>query len=146
VKRAVVDPSVLVSAFVGNPDAGPGQLVAAWRDHRFVMVVSPQLLAELSEVLARPKFTRWAGEDRGVAYVAAFAAQSERHADPQDDAGGHVRDADDDYLVALARAASVDAIVSLDRDLLDEPLDRIEVMDPARFLSMLDGRWRRTPG
>lgn len=136
-KRAVVDPSVLVSAFVGNPDAGPGQLVAAWRDHRFVMVVSPQLLAELGGVLARPKFVRWTGNDRGTAYVAAFAAQSERHADRDDDAGGHVRDADDDYLVALARVAKVDAIVSLDRDLLDAQLDGITVTDPVRFLATL---------
>jgi putative PIN family toxin of toxin-antitoxin system len=133
VKRAAVDPSVLVSAFIGNPNAGPGQLVAAWREHRFVMVVSPQLVAELSEVLARPKFARWSSDDRDVAYVAAFAAQSEHHPDP-DDAGGHVRDPDDDYLVALARIAKVDAIVSLDNDLLDASLDGIAVMDPFRFL------------
>jgi putative PIN family toxin of toxin-antitoxin system len=137
VKRAVVDPSVLVSAFLGSPDAGPGQLVAAWQDHRFVMVVSPQLLAELGDVLARPKFQRWASNDRGDAYVAAFAAQGEHHADPEDDPGGHVRDADDDYLVALAQIARVDAIVSLDRDLLDAGLDRLAVVDPARFLSSL---------
>jgi hypothetical protein len=36
VTRAVVDPSVLVSAFLGNPEAGPGQLITAWRDDRFV--------------------------------------------------------------------------------------------------------------
>jgi putative PIN family toxin of toxin-antitoxin system len=137
VKRAVVDPSVLVSAFLGSPAAGPGQLVAAWRDYRFVMILSPQLLAELGEVLARPKFERWAGEERGTAYVAAFAAQSELHADPEDDDGGHVRDADDDYLVALARAATVDAIISLDRDLLDAQLADLAVMDPARFLADL---------
>jgi putative PIN family toxin of toxin-antitoxin system len=137
VKRAVVDPSVLVSAFVGNPDAGPGQLVAAWRDHRFVMVVSPRLLAELGQVLARPKFQRWAREDRGPAYVAAFAAQGEHHADPEEDGGGHVRDVDDDYLFALAQIARVDSIVSLDRDLLDAGLDWIAVVDPARFLSSL---------
>ncbi len=136
-KRGVVDPSVLVSAFIGNPDAGPGQLVAAWREHRFVMVVSPQLLAELGDVLARPKFQRWAGDDRGTAYVAAFAAQGEHHTDPEDDTGGHVRDADDDYLVALAQTAKVDAIVSLDRDLLDAQLDRIAVVDPVRFLRSL---------
>jgi uncharacterized protein len=111
--------------------------VAAWRDHRFVMVLSPHLLAELGEVLERPKFERWAGDDRGAAYVAAFAAQSEHHADPQDDAGGHVRDADDDYLVALARATKADMIVSLDRDLLDAQLDGLAVTDPVRFLASL---------
>jgi hypothetical protein len=54
--RAVVDPSVLVSAFIGDPAAGPGQLVEAWCDRRFALVVSPLLLAELDEVLLRPKF------------------------------------------------------------------------------------------
>ena len=100
------------------------------------MVVSPQLIAELAEVLARPKFARWSRDDRDIAYVAAFAAQSEHHHDP-DDAGGHVRDPDDDYLVALARTAKVDAIISLDNDLLDASLDGIAVMDPLRFLERL---------
>jgi putative PIN family toxin of toxin-antitoxin system len=136
VKRAVVDPSVLISAFVGSPEAGPAQLVAAWGDERFVMVVSPRLLAELDGVLSRPKFAHRTGHQRGAAYVAAFAARSEHHSDP-DDAGGHVRDADDDYLVALARAAKVDAIVSLDRDLLDAQLDGLAVTDPLRFLASL---------
>ena len=49
--------SVFVSAFIGKPDAGPGRLVEAWRNRRFVLVVSPLLLAEL---LSRPKFARWA--------------------------------------------------------------------------------------
>lgn len=53
--RAVVDTSVLVSAFVGDPMAGPGRLVEAWRDQRFVLVVSPGLFAELDDVLAGPK-------------------------------------------------------------------------------------------
>jgi putative PIN family toxin of toxin-antitoxin system len=136
VKRAVVDPSVLISAFVGNPDAGPAQLVVAWGEELFTMVVSPRLLAELDGVLSRPKFAHRTRHKRGEAYVAAFAARSEHHPDP-DDAGGHVRDANDDYLVALARTATVDAIVSLDRDLLDAQLDGIAVMDPARFLASL---------
>lgn len=134
--RAVVDPSVLVSAFLGNPDAGPGQLVAAWRDDRFVLVVSPLLLAELSEVLARPKFTRWASDGRAEAYVGAFAAHSERHPD-SDDAAGSVRDPDDDYLIALTRTSKADALVSLDRDLLDAPIDNLLILDPFPFLAEL---------
>lgn len=135
-KRAVVDPSVLISAFVGNPDAGPARLVAAWEEQRFVMVVSPRLLVELDGVLSRPKFAHRTRQQRGAAYVASFAARSEHHPDPDDD-GGHVRDTDDDYLVALARAATVDAIISLDRDLLDAELAGLVVMDPARCVASL---------
>jgi hypothetical protein len=69
VTTAVVDPSVLVSAFLGRPDAAPGRLVSAWRDGHFTMIVCPLLLDELADVLARPKFERWASGDCGLAYV-----------------------------------------------------------------------------
>lgn len=135
--RAVVDPSVFVSAFIGNPDAGPGRLVDAWRDRRFILIVSPLLLAELGEVLSRPKFARWADDGRGDAYVAGFDARSEHRTDPPPSPSLGVRDPDDDYLVALMHATQADVLVSLDRDLLDAQLDDITVVDPAVFVGRL---------
>jgi len=82
--RAVVDTSVLVSAFIGRADAAPAQVVQAARDGRLLVVVSPQLIAELRGVLARPKFTRWAGDGRGDAFAAGLAAIAEHHADESD--------------------------------------------------------------
>jgi putative PIN family toxin of toxin-antitoxin system len=137
VTRAVVDTSVLVSAFVGDPVAGPAQLVDAWREQRFVLVVSPLLLAELGEVLARPKLKRWSADGRGQAYADGFAARSEQHPDPQLSLPSEVRDPDDDYLVALMRSSEADVLVSLDRDLLDAQLANITVLDPAKFLDRL---------
>ncbi len=135
--RAVVDTSVLVSAFVGDPAAGPAQLVDAWREQRFVLVVSPLLLAELGEVLARPKLKRWSADGRGQAYADGFAARSEQHPDPQRSSPSEVRDPDDDYLVTLMRSSEADVLVSLDRDLLDAQLANITVLDPAKFLDRL---------
>jgi putative PIN family toxin of toxin-antitoxin system len=137
VTRAVVDTSVLVSAFVGDPAAGPAQLVDAWREQRFVLVVSPLLLVELGEVLARPKLQRWSAEGRGQAYADGFAARSEQHSDPQSSSPSEVRDPDDDYLVLLMRSSKADVLVSLDRDLLDAQLANITVLDPAKFLDRL---------
>jgi uncharacterized protein len=134
--RAVVDTSVFVSAFIGRPAAAPSQVVAAWRDRRFVLVVSPRLLEELSEVLRRPKFDRWSGDGRGEAYAAAFAARAELHSDPP--ARAATRDPDDDYLVALARSSRADMIVSVDLDLLDAHLSDVAVVSPAEFLARLD--------
>jgi len=137
VTRAVVDTSVLVSALIGDPDAGSGRLVDAWREQRFVLVVSPKLLAELREVLARPKLERWAGDGRGQAYVEAFVARSEEHVDPPRSSSEGVRDPDDDYLVDLTRASGAEVLVSLDRDLLDAQLSDVTVLDPAKFLARL---------
>jgi putative PIN family toxin of toxin-antitoxin system len=134
--RAVVDTSVLISAFVGEPTAGPGRLVEAWRDQRFVLVASPGLFAELDDVLARPKLERWASDGRGQAYVDGFRARCEQHADSADPPP-MVRDAADDYLVALVRSSAADVLVSLDRDLLDASLPDLTVLDPAQFLGRL---------
>lgn len=134
--RAVVDSSVLASAFIGNPDARPSRLVTARSEHHFVLIACPELLAELRDVLARPKFARWSADGRAVAYVAAFAAASDRHPDPTE-ATASVRGPADDYLVAFAREADVDALVSLDRDLLDAGLTDIAIERPAAFLGRL---------
>lgn len=130
--RAVIDTSVLVSAFIGHPDAAPSQVVAAWRDRRITFVASPRLLHELTEVLARPKFARWSAEGRGAAYAAAFGVRAEIHADVS--APAATRDPDDDYLIGLARSAGADLIVSVDRDLLDAHTD-VPVLGPADFLA-----------
>ncbi|MHB1537555.1 MAG: putative toxin-antitoxin system toxin component, PIN family [Solirubrobacteraceae bacterium] len=134
--RAVVDSSVLVSAFIGDPEAGPGRLITAWRDRRFVIVVSPLLLDELTDVLGRPKFERWSSQGRGRAYIAALRARSELRSDVPPAQPIEVRDPDDHYLVALSREAEVDYLVSVDRDLLDAELD-LPVVDPAMFVAGL---------
>jgi putative PIN family toxin of toxin-antitoxin system len=134
--RAVVDPSVLVSAFIGNPDAGPGRLITAWRDRRFVLVVSPLLLDELTDVLGRAKFDRWSSQGRASAYIAALRARSELRSDVPSAKRIEVRDPDDHYLVALCREATADYLVSVDRDLLDAELD-LPVVDPAVFVAGL---------
>lgn len=136
--RAVVDPSVLVSAFIGDPEAGPGRLVEAWSNRRFVLIVSPLLLDELGEVLSRPKFARWAADGRGAAYVAGLSARSEHQPDPVDAPSSGVRDPGDDYLIALMLATRADVLVSLDRDLLDARLNGITVIDPAAFVGRLE--------
>ncbi|MBB4665057.1 hypothetical protein [Conexibacter arvalis] len=47
------------------------------------------------------------------------------------------RDPADDYLVALARAQQVDAIVSGDRDLVEAGIERPPVQRPADFIGLL---------
>jgi len=89
------------------------------------MIVSPLLIEEISEVLTRPKFTRWADQGRGAAYVAAFAVRSEFHADPAIGPDPNLRDPEDEYLLALARSANADVLVSVDRDLLDAQITRV---------------------
>lgn len=51
--RAVLDTNVFVSG-LKNRKTPPGQILQLWRKNQFTVITSPQLLAEIHEVLMRP--------------------------------------------------------------------------------------------
>lgn len=134
--RAVVDPGVLISAFISPSGLAPDRIVRAWRNGEFELLVSPKLIAELAEVLARPKFERQAAGGRAEAFVGAIAGGALLLNDPETRPRVS-RDPDDDYLFALARAGRADLIVSGDSHLTE--LDQVEppVLTPRELVDRL---------
>jgi putative PIN family toxin of toxin-antitoxin system len=94
----------------------PGSVVRAGTVQ---LIVSPRLLAELAGVLEREKFRRYVSLEEARQFVSEVTDLADAHADPEV-APKATRDPDDDYLVALARAAGTEAIVSGDADLTDQ--------------------------
>ncbi len=135
-KRAVLDPNVLVSAFISQRGGSPDRIVRAWREGAFELVVSPQLIAELTDVLARPKFRLQASEGRAEAYIAALAGDAVTVADPPDPPAVSP-DSADDYLIALAQAARADVIVSGDSHLTELADLTPPVVTPREFVAQL---------
>jgi uncharacterized protein len=108
----------------------------AWLDRRaFELIVCPQLLSELEEVLARPKF-ELLSRAVVVQLVERLSTEGELTEDPMADPGA-TPDPDDDYLVALARQAGADCVVSGDPHLKQAALTDMEVLTPAEFLDRL---------
>jgi uncharacterized protein len=132
----VLDSNVLVSAFISQRGATPDRIVRAWREGAFELIVSPKLVAELTDVLGRPKFNAQAGDGRATAFVAALASDA-LWADDPPDPPSVVADPDDDYLLALAEVAGADAIVSGDRHLTGLDDLTTPVMTPRQFFEML---------
>ena len=112
--------------------------MAAWVDARFELVVSAALLDELAGVLARPKFRRWISPAIVREFIDGLADDALIIDDPPALAGISP-DPDDDYLIALARAANADYLVSGDRHLLELEAADPPVLTPHQFLDMLDG-------
>ena len=131
--RAVVDVNVLVSAMI-SPAGAPARILREWQAGAFELIVSPQLLAELERVLARPKVVaRAAGAAAAtVPLIKAGAALVE---DPPAErlVPG---DPGDDYLVALARTGRAHVIVTGDAHLLEADLRPLAVA-PREFLARL---------
>lgn len=134
--RAVLDCNVLISARL-SPLGASAQLLRAAADERFELIVSPELLGELSEVLARERFRRWFTADEADAFVEVLRSVAIVVDDPPA-VTGLTPDPDDDYLVALARSADADYLVSGDRHLTQLSDPTPPVLAPRAFLDLLD--------
>lgn len=135
--RAVADVNVLVSA-ARTPGGLCGRLLEAAVDGRWQPVVSDLLLGELEEVLLRPAFKDVLGQDAIDRFLEDLREIAEWAQDPERPDVSLPRDPDDEYLLALARSAEVDVLVSGDRDLteIDDPDPPIET--PAEFSKRLE--------
>jgi len=136
VTRVVVDPGVFISGLIGARGGAPDLVVRAFVEDQIEVVASPALLDELGQVLRRPKFRKYV--DEGTARE--FVERVRRHATLVEDPANQpavTRDRKDDYLVALARAERVDAIVSGDRDLGEADLTDPVVWTPRQLAEHL---------
>ena len=132
----VIDPGVLVSAFISPKKAAPALLVDAVFDGSLDALVCPALLDELTDVLGRKKFAKHSADGRAAAFVVAFRDRATMTTDPP---AGSVKtaDPDDDYLLALAETHDADAVVSGDPHLLDAATSELSVVTPRALADRL---------
>ena len=131
--RAVLDPNVIVSALL-SPDGAPAQVLRAWGDGAFEMVVSPKLMTELERALSYPKIGARI-EPRDSSELLEWLNRSAIHAADTHPPTVSSADPDDDYLIALAAGESA-ALVSGDKHLL-ALADEAPVFAPRRFLESI---------
>lgn len=133
--RAVLDTNVVMSAiFFGGV---PLDVLTAWHNGRFELVISEAVMSEYREIAERMKmrFPTIAPE-RWLSYVESratmvFAAPLEMQV---------CEDADDDVFLACAVAANAKIVCSGDRHLLAcDGWNGIEVQTPRMFYNRLQG-------
>lgn len=118
-RRLVVDANTLASGIAGlRHGRPPALLVVALEDEVFEAVVCPELLGEVRKTLRKPYF-RQRVDETAVAEALAMLADAGVMLEDPADVEAVLRDPSDDYLLALAREAGAEAIVSGDKDLLD---------------------------
>lgn len=132
--RAVLDPNILVSAII-SPNGTPTRILKAAEAGQFEPLVSERLLSELTVVLMREKFRRYASIEEAEAHIkrvrevgipAVEGEISPVSPDPKDD-----------YLIALSLAAQADCLVSGDPHLL-EMVGGPTTVSPREFLEILE--------
>ena len=126
---------MLISALI-SPEGPPRQIVTAWAEGRFELIVSPILLDELGDVLAREKFRRWVSTETAAQFIDGLEDAALLIDDPAAQAVVSL-DPDDDYLIALARSSGADHLVSGDSHLTSLAGAKPRVLTPREFLERL---------
>ncbi len=135
--RIVLAANVLISALL-SPTGSPAQLLLAWTDGRFELIVSPALLAELRRALRYPKVASRVSTAHADAFVAWLARSAELVSDPLGPPRIRSSDPGDDYLLALAIERNA-TLVTGDRHLLELAGD-LPIHEPRGFLDLLAER------
>ena len=136
--RVVLDANVLVSAALARDPAAPSvRAFDALLDERIEVIGCPALLGEVAAVLGRERLRRYLSIEEARRFVADLASVMTLAANPSPPYPAVCRDPGDDYLVALARVAVVDALVTGDRDLLEVGDAGVAVITPRELVERL---------
>ena len=98
--------------------APPALLIRALQASGFEIVVCPEVLHEVRKALRKPYFKKRVSVEEARKAVARIELVAIEREDPNA-VEKVLRDPKDDYLLALAREAGAEAIVTGDNDLLD---------------------------
>lgn len=138
-QRVVIDTDVIVSGTL-TPEGHPGHILAAWRDGHFLLVISEEIIAEIKEVLNRPRI-RENYRHLTRATIGRLINLLRQHSIL---VSGVLnlkvveRDPDDDKIIVAAVEGDADIIVSGDNDLLALKVYRgIEIVTPAEFIKLI---------
>lgn len=130
--RVVIDTSVVVSAAL-LPRSVPRQAFDRAAD-RGRLLISSATVAELDDVLRRPKFDRYAAEEKRLEFLAALVREAEVVEITETIA--ECRDPRDDKFLELAVSGRASHLVSGDADLLTlHPFRGIAILSPQNFLT-----------
>jgi uncharacterized protein len=133
----ILDTSVFISALLSkNPNSAPCKIIRYWRENKFKLVISPQLLEELVEKLLDKNIDKNSIKDILTAiFYRAIKIQGSYQATILDNI-----DADDNMFLAAAYEASADYLVSLDKQHI-LPLKYYhgtQILSPDLFLRIFD--------
>jgi len=139
--RVVLDANVFVGAVL-SPGGFPADILRAWRDERFHLVMSPAILEEIDRVLRYPKIRRrhrWQAERlrlfiEDLAHLAILTpGELELHVIAEDPS--------DNRYLECAIEGDADYLVSGDQHLLRlGAYQKIAILAPRAFLDILEQR------
>ena len=134
--NVVIDTQIFLRAAI-NRQSLPGKLVFDLRD-RYILVTSPQMMAEVTDVLSRPALRTKFKTLTDATLNGILTRIADAEIIEVTDVEAVSRDPKDDIFLACARASGANYVVSEDKDLLVlNPYKGIPIIDALGFLRAL---------
>ena len=138
--RVVIDTNVIVSGILSRKGP-PADILNAWRERRFLLLISPAIVAEVRAVLRYPRIRKkYPLSDREIdQLISLFEHDALLLPGGADVAGSVTADPKDEIFLACALDGGADTIVSGDHHLLDlKVYQEIPIITPSQFLEQIN--------
>lgn len=138
--RVVIDTNLMISAAI-SAGSIPDQLLQIWRNDKYELIVSPEILQEIEEVSQRTRlrekyhlFPKKISRLLAALKLAAEVIQPI----PEEQLAVHCRDSKDDKFLALSTSGKADFLITGDQDLLalngNQSLNGLKIVTAKEFL------------
>lgn len=137
--RVVLDTNVFISGATVSVGT-PSQIINHWRNQDFVMVVSPQLIAEYEEVLSRPGVMKFTGltPQENIQYIQEVADRAYITSGTLT-LNVLINDPDDNMVLACAEEGMATHLVTGNsKDFPFSEYMNIQILTPREFLNLLE--------
>jgi putative PIN family toxin of toxin-antitoxin system len=132
--KVVIDVNVWISGLLWG--GLPGDVIRLVRGGQLISYVSLELELELITTLNRQKFqARLQQRQQTAEHLAAIASILSTPVKIAQISNSELRDPNDEKILATAKAAAAECLITGDQDLLIlHPFDEIDILAPAQFL------------
>jgi putative PIN family toxin of toxin-antitoxin system len=133
--KAILDTSVYVSMLISGQGVGVW-LMALWKEQRYQILISPDLMEELVEVLQRPPIAARVAPYRSLALVRRLRDDAIWVDDLPEVSG--LPDPQDNFLLGIALNGEADFIVTWNKPLLKlAACQGVRIITPDQFASLI---------
>ncbi|MCL6472636.1 MAG: putative toxin-antitoxin system toxin component, PIN family [Firmicutes bacterium] len=136
--KACLDTNVFVSGTISSSGA-PFEILEAWRNRKFILLVSDEIIAEVSKVLNYPKIkTAFSLTDEKIEKSLLLLSKYSQRTPGELKLDVITEDPSDNIFLACAVEGKADFIISGDNHLLQiGTYQRIQIITPREFIKQL---------
>ena len=133
-KKAVVDTNVIMSGLI-KAESIPGKILKAWREDKFILLLSPPIFEEISRIIRHPKVVKYHKlNEEEIQNLLLYLYSASQKTEGKTKLN-ITKDPDDNIFLACAIEGNAEYVVTGDKAFLQlKEYEGIKIITPSQFL------------